>query len=78
MSCGCLKGFLRVFEECLEGVLKVSGRYLKGIWRLLGGCLEKVLMVFQVRTNQVKSSQDRSYHVKNRSSQDRCRSHRST
>ena len=28
MSDGCPEGVLRVFEGCLEGVQKVSGRYL--------------------------------------------------
>ena len=41
----------------MKGVLKVSGSYIKGVWRLLERCLDWVLKVFQVRTDQVRTGQ---------------------
>ena len=44
--------------------MKVSERYLEGVLRLLGGCLESVLKVFQVRTDQVRTGKVRTGQVK--------------
>ena len=38
MSLLCLKGVLRVFQGCLEVVLKVSERFLVSVFNVSGGC----------------------------------------
>ena len=54
MTCGCLEGVWRY----LKGVWKVSGRIKRVAWSVSGECLVGVWKVYQIRTDQVRSSQN--------------------
>ena len=54
-----MKGVWTVSGRCLEGVWKVSKGCLEVAWRVSGRSLEGVWKVYQVKSSQDRSSQDR-------------------